>query len=189
MSIKILPHQPLKIPLEAKIDACQKLYWSWMAVMCRSIHAKYGEEGLACLFDGLRAHMAEKGAELAIAWGLPPEKIGSVNPEELIQMLDTGDSVAFSMTTPRVATVSDGVNQLIYDIQSCNVGDTIASIFPRTCSVVSRAAEQGLADAVNPNIKVSGCEYRSEGCNSCKVVFTVKDESQVNMAFANREAD
>jgi len=168
------PWSPPPISPEAKLDKCQKWLWGYLAVVVKAIKEKYGEEGLSVIFNAAKEHYKKLTIADAKRLGIPTET-GSL--KDVVTLFDAADDILFTMKKKRVVSEVPTENtpeRLLYSIQECNVAETIADICPYVCPVVSRAAEQGCAEVINPNIKIAGNRYLAFGDHACDIYIELK---------------
>ncbi|MCX6000158.1 MAG: hypothetical protein NTU41_11385, partial [Chloroflexi bacterium] len=46
--------EPLELPLEQKLEIAQQGLWGLVARLMKIVNDKYGDEGMAAIYDGLR---------------------------------------------------------------------------------------------------------------------------------------
>jgi len=165
-----------------RLDLSQKFHWGLFSVMLKALKQKYGEEALEVCFDAIR-HWEEL-RKIVERCGIPA---GQGTIKDIGLPFEHVDNLCFIFDKkPIVADHSE--SHARFHVRSCNVAEALANVFPQTCSVVSRAIEQGLVEAVNPNIKVSGCKYIAAGDDVCDITVTMKNLSQANVNYSMREA-
>lgn len=186
MQDKADKRKEVKFPIAEKdlynrLDLSQKFHWSLFAVMLKALKEKYGEEALEVCFDAVRHWEGLK--EIVEKCGIP---LGKGTIKQIGPPFEHVDNLCFIFERrPILADHSD--RHARFHVRSCNVAEDIAKIFPPTCSVISRAIEQGLAEAVNPNIKVSGCRYIATGDDVCDITVTIKNLPQTHIGYSLRE--
>ncbi|OGO02255.1 MAG: hypothetical protein A2Y91_01370 [Chloroflexi bacterium RBG_13_54_8] len=145
-----------------QLNLAQRLLWRIIARMVRVIDEKYGEEGLRVIYEGLRDWDY---------WKVPIRKAGLVPGEASLEdtihkVLEPGDKLLFSMQEhPLIEKLSE--DKWLYKVRHCNVADVITRESWKTCPVVSRGIEEGVAKAANPNIKLTGDKYLVTGEDGC----------------------
>ena len=164
-----------------RLDLSQKFHWSLFAVMLRALKEKYGEEALEVCFDAIRNWEGLK--DIVEKCGISP-RTGTI--KQMGPPFTHVDNLCFVFEKqPTVAEHSD--KHARFHVNSCNVSEALSEIFPHTCSVISRAIEQGIVEAVNPNLKVSGCRYISAGDDFCDITVTMKKLPQTATDYSMRE--
>lgn len=174
--------EPLALTPEQKLNQAQRLLWRVIARMVKVIDDEYGEKGLAVISKGLRDWDFWK---LSISRaGLEP---GKVNLRDLItKVYGPGDALLFTMTEKPVITEEPDENRVLYKIPVCNAAGIIARECPKTCMVVSRAIEEGVAKVANPNLRVFGDKLLGTGDDACEIFFEVTNMAPRESAARKR---
>jgi len=161
--------QPLDLPIEQKLEISQQGLWGLVARMVSIIEEKYGDEGLAALYDGLRdwpLHALSVPAMLS-AYGIQP---GEASPAEFIlRICNPSDDSAFIQKVKPLITDAPDENRVLYKIRSCSVADSIARECRKTCRLVANACLEGQARLANPNLKITAEKFLSEGADACDI--------------------
>lgn len=149
-------------PGEQKLNLAQRLLWRIIARIIRVIDEKYGEEGLATIYNGLKDWDF---------WQVPVKRAG-LTPgqaslkDTIFKVLAPGDELLFTMKEPPLIEEL-GENKWLYKVRHCNVADVISRESWKTCPIVSRGIEEGVAKTANPSIKLSGDKFLVTGDDGC----------------------
>ncbi|MFC1824844.1 hypothetical protein ACFL9T_19215 [Thermodesulfobacteriota bacterium] len=165
MSEEKYPFKRMNLPPEKKLDLCQRLLWGVIARIVRTMDEKYGEEALEAISESLRDWDYWKAS---VRQAGVPEGDGTIR-DLLVELWGPGDDLCFTVAEPVQMTEDPDENRVLYKAMSCNVADVIGRECPKTCRVVSRAVEEGVARVVNPKIKVSGNKFLSTGDDGCYI--------------------
>lgn len=161
--------QPLDMPIEQKLEISQQGLWGLVARMVKIIEDKYGDEGLATLYDGLRdwpLHALSVPAMLS-AYGIQP---GEASPVEFVQRVcNPSDDSAFIQKVKPLITDAPDENRVLYKIRSCSVADAVARECPKTCRLLANACLEGQVRVANPNLKITADKFLSEGGDACEI--------------------
>ena len=177
-----VPEWWAKMSCEEKLDMSQKYLWGTIAGMLKAIKDRYGEEGLRTIYDAAKESGRELSKDLIQRLGIP---LGKGSARDIIAVWDLVDEIIFTMKGKR-EIIEESPERIIYRAPECNVAEIIANTCPEVCSVLARAAEQGEAEAVNPNIKISGKKWLGHGDNCCEYIIEMKHLPQKNVGYENR---
>lgn len=159
------PFKRIDMTPEQKLNASQRLLWRVIARMVKVVKDKYGEEGLQALSEGVRDwdywNVSVRQA------GIPKGR-GTLR-DLTVELFGPGDDLCFTITDEPEITEAPDETRLLYKARSCNVADVIARECQDTCRVISRAVEEGVARVVNPDIRVSGNQFLSDGEDACYI--------------------
>jgi hypothetical protein len=161
--------EPLNLPIEQKLEISQQGLWGLVARIVKIVEEKYGDEGLAALYDGLRdweLHKVSVPAMLS-AHGIEP---GKASPAEFVlKICNPSDDSAFVQKVKPLITDAPDENRVLYKIRSCSVADSIARECTKACRFIAGACLEGQARVANPNLKVTANKFLSEGGDACEI--------------------
>lgn len=178
----------MKYPVEEsdyknRLDLGQKLLWGVIAQMLKGLKEHFGEEALEICYDSVRKwdrwEQLCRECDVTIGNGT----VKDINPPYLHV-----DRLCFSMNAKaEVVEHSDKMVRFLLPEGYCNVAETINKIFPSTCSIISRAIEQGIVETVNPRLKVSGNKFLATGDKYCDITISMKNLPQTEIGYSERE--
>lgn len=164
------PFIPSGLSPEQKLDVCQKSLWRLIARIVRAVDEKYGEEGLSAIHDSIKNW--DVWREPLIRSGLQP---GEVSLRDMVlKVWGPGDDIYFTMKEVPVIREDPDESKLLYTVRECNVARQIAKESSKTCRVVARAIEEGVAQAANPGIHITGDRFIATGADGCYIWAEMK---------------
>jgi len=161
--------QGLSLPIEQKLELSQQGLWGLVARMVKIIEDRYGEEGLAALYDGLRDWPMHAESIPAIL-SLHGIKLGEASPIEFVQKVcNPFDDSSFIQKVPPVIADAPDENRVMYKIRSCSVADAVARECPKACRLIANACLEGQARLANLSLKITADKFLPEGDDSCEI--------------------